>query len=106
MLGVAFSLDGKRLAACTVPGGSTFDVRPRALVLGAGSTLTVDVSDAVTTVRADSVRMLPGARLFVRGSAGRYGIGGTLSLIATPGVRWRGWSAPIHANSSRSWAIA
>ncbi|HEV7730879.1 MAG TPA: hypothetical protein VGR62_01895 [Candidatus Binatia bacterium] len=67
-------------AACAIPAGSTFDVRPRALVVAQGVTLTVGLGTAPVVITAASVTLEAGARIVLQGAMES---GGALTLRAT-----------------------
>ncbi|MCW5891397.1 MAG: hypothetical protein KIT14_12720 [bacterium] len=70
-------------AGCTVPAGATFDIRPRALVIQQGKTLTVDNGSEPLTIKADSILFEPGAKIVAKGITMGVGQGGAVRLEAT-----------------------
>jgi hypothetical protein len=70
-------------AACTVPAGATFDIRPRALIVREGKALTVGTGAAPLTIRAGSILFEKGGRILVNGTTGSMGSGGGVILQAT-----------------------
>ncbi len=76
-------------SACTIPAGSTFDVRPRPLVVAPGVTLTVGPGTDTVSIEAESVTLEAGARIVLQGVAGDGGSGGALDVFTTSSLTAR-----------------
>ncbi len=71
-------------AACTVAAGSTFDIRPRSLVIKEGKVLTIGEGADPLTIRAGSILFEKGGRIVATGTRGAMGgSGGSVTLEAT-----------------------
>jgi hypothetical protein len=82
-------------AACTINPGTTFDIRPRALVIE--KPLTVDDTGVLTTtIRAGSITVEPSGDVIVSGISGPNGSGGGIRLFSDTTIEFRS------ANNTRS----
>jgi hypothetical protein len=81
-------------SSMTVPGGSSFELAGRALIIAAGQTLTV-LDDGVLTITAGSLTLEPNAKITAPGTGGYDGYGGqvTITTSGPDGISMRPGSA-------------